>query len=250
MKTPSVSTIAAFLGAIMVLAGATPVSWAQAPAGQCYFQLGFANLAKQIPQNVGHCKVNEAFNPANGNAQQPTTGGLLVWRKADNWTAFTDGYRTWLMGPDGLQDRLNDGPRFEWEQEIANTNTNDNTNNLSNTNTSDASGGNASGGNANAQGGNSSNTNTNTVSPVINVNVVMPGATAPTPTVVPAPIPVAPTPTTGTVVALTPTMAPTPAPPPVPAGPSAQAGQVTVHGVSWERAPDGNRSRGQLGTRT
>ena len=231
MRTPFVYTIAAFLSAMTVLAGSPSVSSAQASAGQCFYQLGFANLAKQIPQNVGQCKVNEAFNPANGNAEQPTTGGLLVWRKADNWTAFTDGYRTWLMGPAGLQDRLNDGPRFDWEQEIANTNTNDNTNNLSNTNTIEASGGNASGGNANAQGGNSSNTNTNTVSPVINVNVVMPGASAPTPTVISAPVPVAPTPTMGTVVAPTPTMAPTPAPAPVPAGPSAQAGQW----VAWGR---------------
>ncbi len=231
MRTPFVYTIAAFLSAMTVLAGSPSVSSAQASAGQCFYQLGFANLAKQIPQNVGQCKVNEAFNTANGNAEQLTTGGLLVWRKADNWTAFTDGYRTWLMGPAGLEDRLNDGPRFDWEQEIANTNTNDNTNNLSNTNAIEASGGNASGGNANAQGGNSSNTNTNTVSPVINVNVVMPGASAPTPTVISAPVPVAPTPTMGTVVAPTPTMAPTPAPSPEPAGPSAQAGQW----VAWGR---------------
>ena len=32
---------------------------------------------------------------------------FLVWRKADNWTAFTDGYRTWINGPSGLQVRLN-----------------------------------------------------------------------------------------------------------------------------------------------
>jgi hypothetical protein len=39
---------------------------------------------------------------------------LLVWRKADNWTAFTDGYRTWLNGPQGLQQRLNT-ELFPWE---------------------------------------------------------------------------------------------------------------------------------------
>ncbi len=235
MKAPFVHTFAAFFGAIVLLAGPTPVSWAQASADQCFFQLGFANLAKQLPQNVGQCKANEAFNPANGNAEQGTTGGLLVWRKADNWTAFTDGYRTWLMGPAGLQDRLNDGPRFDWEQEIANTNTNDNTNDLTNTNTVNASGGNASGGTANAQGGNSSNTNTNTVSPVINVNVVMPGASAPTPTVISAPVPAVPTPTPATAVVPTPTMATKPAAAPVPAGPSAEAGQW----VAWGRVGTG-----------
>ena len=36
------------------------------------------------------------------------------WRKADNRTAFTDGYRTWINGPNGLVDRLNSA-RFPWE---------------------------------------------------------------------------------------------------------------------------------------
>lgn len=38
----------------------------------------------------------------------------MVWRKADNWTAFTDGHRTWINGPNGLQQRLNI-ERFAWE---------------------------------------------------------------------------------------------------------------------------------------
>jgi len=37
-----------------------------------------------------------------------------VWRRADNWTAFTDGYRTWLNGPRGVQLRLN-VERYTWE---------------------------------------------------------------------------------------------------------------------------------------
>ena len=39
-------------------------------------------------------------------------------RKADNWTAFTDGYRTWINGPNGLEQRLNT-ERFEWEYDYA-----------------------------------------------------------------------------------------------------------------------------------
>jgi hypothetical protein len=46
--------------------------------------------------------------------QNSAGGGLLVWRKADNWTAFTDGYRTWINGPAGIQQRLNT-QRFSWE---------------------------------------------------------------------------------------------------------------------------------------
>jgi hypothetical protein len=90
-------------------------SYAQTAAPSCQFQLGFASLASEIPQQVGSCVDNEAHNPINGDAlQHTTTGGLLVWRKADNWTAFTDGYHTWINGPNGLQERLNTD-RFPWE---------------------------------------------------------------------------------------------------------------------------------------
>jgi Tol biopolymer transport system component len=82
----------------------------------CTFQLGFQTIHDAMPEIVGECLENEHFNPANGNAEQRTTGGLLVWRKADNWTAFTDGFRTWVNGPFGLQMRLNT-ERFDWEGE-------------------------------------------------------------------------------------------------------------------------------------
>jgi hypothetical protein len=76
--------------------------------------LGFKLLHDLIPTIVGNCLDNEQHNPTNGDALQYTTGGLLVWRKADNWTAFTDGYRTWVNGPHGLQERLN-SQHFAWE---------------------------------------------------------------------------------------------------------------------------------------
>ncbi len=79
----------------------------------CHYQLGFAALYDRIPTIVGDCLDNEAY-AANGDSVQHTTGGLLVWRKSDNWTAFTDGYRTWVAGPYGLQERLN-SQRFPWE---------------------------------------------------------------------------------------------------------------------------------------
>ncbi len=87
-------------------------------AADCRFILGFKALHDAIPDVVGDCKVNEHYNIANGDALQETVGGLLVWRKADNFTAFTDGYRTWVNGPYGIQQRLNT-QRYEWELEIA-----------------------------------------------------------------------------------------------------------------------------------
>jgi len=83
-------------------------------AADCRFQLGFATLAGLLPQQVGACLDDEGHNPVNGDGLQHTVNGLLVWRKADNWTAFTDGYRTWINGPDGIQQRLNT-MRFPWE---------------------------------------------------------------------------------------------------------------------------------------
>ena len=79
------------------------------------FKLGFKALADQIPDIVGQPLEDEHYGP-NGDSLQQTTTGLMVWRKADNWTAFTDGTRTWVNGPNGVQDRPND-MRFAWENE-------------------------------------------------------------------------------------------------------------------------------------
>jgi hypothetical protein len=76
--------------------------------------LGFKAFHDALPSQVGACTEQEGHNPANGDAVQHTTKGLLVWRKADNWTAFTDGYHTWVAGPHGIQERLN-SQRFTWE---------------------------------------------------------------------------------------------------------------------------------------
>ena len=87
-------------------------------AVDCQFTLGFKTLRDLIGHdNVGDCLANERYS-ANGDSLQQSTGGLLVWRKADNWTAFTDGYRTWINGPNGLQQRLNT-ERFDWEPDYA-----------------------------------------------------------------------------------------------------------------------------------
>ncbi|GEM_PF-4499512 len=91
---------------------AAPI-WAQA-SPPCQFVLGFLTVYHLIPSTVGACVDEERHNPANGDALQQTVNGLLVWRKADNFTAFTDGYRSWVNGPYGIQERLN-SQRFSWE---------------------------------------------------------------------------------------------------------------------------------------
>jgi hypothetical protein len=94
-----------------------PVALAQS-AISCRFVLGFALLDSLAPATIGACRDDQAY-AANGDALQHTSKGLLVWRKADNFTAFTDGAETWVNGPLGLERRQN-GVRFAWEANAAN----------------------------------------------------------------------------------------------------------------------------------
>jgi hypothetical protein len=80
------------------------------------YKLGFKALADQIPGVVGIPLEDEHHNPLNGDALQRTSKGLMVWRKADNQTLFTNGHMSWVNGPLGLQSRLN-SERFDWEAE-------------------------------------------------------------------------------------------------------------------------------------
>jgi zinc/manganese transport system substrate-binding protein len=105
----------AFVAVVILLSLLGPIAPAAAVGTEpCQFQLGFATIKAMIPNQVGSCLDNESFNPDNGDTLQHTTIGLLVWRKSDNWTAFTDGYKSWINGPRGLQERLN-SERFDWE---------------------------------------------------------------------------------------------------------------------------------------
>ncbi len=112
-----VRTIVMAVMALLMLApvAASLAAPAPPPAGAaCRFILGFKALHDLIPTIVGDCRTDEYHNPQNGDGLQETVGGLLVWRKADNWTAFTDGTTTWINGPRGLQSRPN-SERFIWE---------------------------------------------------------------------------------------------------------------------------------------
>ena len=96
--------------ALILSSAVVALAFAQTPP---QFKLGFKTVADQISDVVGQPLEDEHYG-ANGDSLQQTTTGLMVWRKADNWTAFTDGQRTWINGPAGIQDRPNE-ERFEWE---------------------------------------------------------------------------------------------------------------------------------------
>ena len=95
----------------LFLAAAAPAHAQTAPS--CQFVLGFSTLHGMDAGDIGDC-VDDQSSADNGDAQQHTTKGLMVWRKADNWTAFTNGYQTWINGPTGLAVRLNT-QRYPWE---------------------------------------------------------------------------------------------------------------------------------------
>jgi thermitase len=99
---------------------AAAAPFAVPPAAQaCQFTLGFATLRGLVGSEVvGECLENELHDAASGDAVQMTTSGLLVWRKLDNWTAFTDGQHTWLNGPNGVEERTN-AERFAWEGDVS-----------------------------------------------------------------------------------------------------------------------------------
>ena len=80
----------------------------------CGFSPGFKGLHDMIPDVVGPCIENERIDPSGANSSQRTNNGLLVWRKSGNWTAFTNGPRSWVLGPFGLQQRAST-ERFDWE---------------------------------------------------------------------------------------------------------------------------------------
>ena len=118
-RVPSraLSLVGGSLAALAMIVPGAASAGAQAlpqPAAPCQFVLGFGTLRDLVGGGkVGDCLENQRFVP-NGNAEQLTGGGLLVWRKADNWTAFTDGSRTWINGPYGLAERPNT-ELFSWE---------------------------------------------------------------------------------------------------------------------------------------
>jgi hypothetical protein len=109
MTTRRTVSILAVLSSLSLPMLSTPAR----PEG-CSFSLGFAALRHLIPRRVGRCLASARYDPCLGELLQDATGGVLIWRTADTWTGFTDGSRTWVLGPHGLQQRLST-QRFSWE---------------------------------------------------------------------------------------------------------------------------------------
>jgi len=102
---------------------ATAQTMFAASAENCQVVNGFAKLQSQISDITGRCLTNEFTDKLTGDTLQMTTGpdgngGMFVYRKSDNHVAYTDGYRTWLLGPRGSVEwpRLNT-ERYGWEKE-------------------------------------------------------------------------------------------------------------------------------------
>ena len=80
----------------------------------CRFVSSFFLLREQIgAERVGRCLENQVTLET-GDARQRTEMGEMVWRRYDGVTAFTDGYQTWIAGPNGIEVRLN-SERLPWE---------------------------------------------------------------------------------------------------------------------------------------
>jgi len=107
----AMATVAVLLALALSAVGAGRASAEQM---DCRFVLGFEALQAAIPDAVGDCVENEHHDPRDRITRQETTGGMLLWHKANNWTGFTNGYQTWVIGPRGLQQRLSI-ERFAWE---------------------------------------------------------------------------------------------------------------------------------------
>jgi hypothetical protein len=73
----------------------------------------FQPLRDASPGEIGECRGDQV-SEENGDAAQATSKGLLVWRKADNWTGLIGPSRTVVLGPQGIERRANT-ERFEWE---------------------------------------------------------------------------------------------------------------------------------------
>jgi len=91
---------------------------ANGPTLGCSYPPRLAAFRSKIgPSLVGEC-VEDALFAADADATQRTTNGKLIWRRADERAAFTDGADTWLDGPNGIV-RRHSHERYAWEPDEA-----------------------------------------------------------------------------------------------------------------------------------
>ena len=98
------------LVAVLAVSGSIPTGL----AAQCEIRPRFRVLAEALPELIGNCVASEALNGETGDIEQPVDGGVLVLRSADSTPVFTDGWQSWVAGPNGIETRLN-SERLAWE---------------------------------------------------------------------------------------------------------------------------------------
>ncbi len=95
--------------ALSLFASARP-----ATAQPCQFRFGFRSFQTLVPDVVGTCIEDEHFDPTARMSVQRTTNGTLVWLKDSNEIEFTDGASIWVLGPNGVEQRVA-GTQAAWE---------------------------------------------------------------------------------------------------------------------------------------
>jgi phosphohistidine phosphatase SixA len=81
----------------------------------CKITLGFATMRDLVGEaTAGRCLEDERQMPSNGNADQRTSTGLLVYRALDQCVLFVGATQTWINRDGAAVTRPND-QRFEWE---------------------------------------------------------------------------------------------------------------------------------------
>jgi phosphohistidine phosphatase SixA len=101
------------------ITGSLPSAPAIGQPGQaladCTFAYGFAAMVELVgPATVGECTEDERQIPGNGNAEQMTKNGRLVYRAIDGRVLFANASQTWI-NRDGTTVTRPENQRFEWE---------------------------------------------------------------------------------------------------------------------------------------
>jgi zinc/manganese transport system substrate-binding protein len=100
---------------VLALLASLALPGARVAAQSCQLSGGFAQLASQIPDQVGTCQGAQIDRVELGESTQPTTNGRLVYHSVDGVVSFTDGNHTWVLDPNGQAQVRNTDERFPFE---------------------------------------------------------------------------------------------------------------------------------------
>ena len=92
---------------------------AVSPSDSCNYITGFQMLVDAVPQAAGMCTEQGHYWEPGADPRdfvQHTTTGLFVRRAFNDEPGFTNGYLSWVVGPQGqVLSRLNTD-QFDWEK--------------------------------------------------------------------------------------------------------------------------------------